>query len=153
MVSRYSAIKRLRRRAKQEYKGSVQLGGLGGIKAESKYGIYQVKLPVCSGSNAILSGVCLEKINESFPTYQFQGKVMQDIISSYKNTGGNPSDLPKVPVSVGRNIYFMIGIKYLRHHPKLIYELPSGLSIYESMFKNSDGTRGVIGVLMNFSQK
>ena len=39
----------------------------------------------------------------------------------------------------------MIGIKYLRHHPKLIYQLPSGLSIYESMFKNSDGTRGVIG--------
>ena len=39
----------------------------------------------------------------------------------------------------------MIGIKYLRHHPKLIYQLSSGLSIYESMFKNPDGTRGVIG--------
>ena len=78
---------------------------------------------------------------------------MQDIISSYKNTGGNPSDLPKVPVSVGRNIDFMIGIKYLRHHPKLIYELPSGLSIYESMFKNSDGTRGVIGGLHEVSTK
>ena len=70
---------------------------------------------------------------------------MQDIISSYKNTGGSPSDLPKVPVSVGGNTDFMIGIKYLRHHPKLIDQLPSGLSIYESMLKNSDGTRGVIG--------
>ena len=39
----------------------------------------------------------------------------------------------------------MIEVKYLRHHPKLIYQLSSGLSIYESMFKNSDGTRGVIG--------
>ena len=145
MVSRYSAIKRLGRRAKQEYKGPVQLGGVGGVKAESKYGIYQVKLPLCSGSDAILSEVCLEKITESFPTYPLQGKVMQDIISSYKNTAGNPSDLPKVPVSVGGNIDFMIGIKYLRHHPKLIYQLPSRLSIYESMFKNSDGTRGVIG--------
>ena len=72
---------------------------------------------------------------------------MQDIISSYKNSGGNPSDLPKVPVSVGGNIDFMIGIKYLRHHPKLVYQLPSGLLINESMFKNSDGPRGVIGGL------
>ena len=72
---------------------------------------------------------------------------MQDIISSYKNTGDNPSDLPKVPVSVGGNIDFMIGIKYIRHHPILIYQLPSVLSIYESMFKSSDGTRGVIGGL------
>ena len=131
----------------------MQLGGVGGIKAESKYGIYQVKLPLCSGSDAILSGVCLEKITESFPTYPLQGKVMQDIISSYKNTGGNPSDLPKVPVSVGGNIDFMIGIKYLRHHPKLIYQLPSVLSIYESMFKSSDGTRAVIGGLHEVFKK
>ena len=131
----------------------MQLGGVGGVKGESEYGIYQVKLFLCSGSDAILSGVWLEKIPESFPTYPLQGKLMQDIISSYKNTGDNPSDLPKVPVSVGGNIDFMIGINYLRHHPKLIYQLPSGLSIYESRFKNSDGTRGSLGVLMKFSQK
>ena len=107
MVSRYSAIKRLGRGTKQEYRGSVQLGRVGGVKAESKYGIYQVKLPLCSGSDASLSGVCLKKIIESFPTYPLSGKVMQDIISSYKNSGGNPSDLPKVPVSVGSNNHFL----------------------------------------------
>ena len=95
MVWRYSAIKRLGRRAKQEYKGSVQLGGVGWVKAESKYGIYQVKLPLRSVSDAILSDVCLEKITVSFPTHSLQGQVMQDIISSYKNSGANPSDLTK----------------------------------------------------------
>ena len=95
MVSRYSAIKHLGRRAEQEYRGPVQLGGVGGVKAESKYGIYQVKLPLHSGSDAILSGVCLEKITESFPTHPLQGQVMQDIISSYKNSGANTSDLTK----------------------------------------------------------
>ena len=69
MVSRYSAIKRLGRGTRQEYRGPVQLGRVGGVKAESKYRIYQVRLPLCSGSDAILSGVCLEKIAESFPTY------------------------------------------------------------------------------------
>eukprot|EP00794_Sanderia_malayensis_P002417 gene2417-biopygen1303 len=39
----------------------------------------------------------------------------------------------------------MIGIKYLRYHPKLIYQLPSGLAIYQSVFRNSDGGSGVIG--------
>lgn len=39
----------------------------------------------------------------------------------------------------------MIGIKYLRYHPKLIFQLPSGLAIYQSMFQNADGGRGVIG--------
>ena len=39
----------------------------------------------------------------------------------------------------------MIGIKYLRYYPEKIFQLPSGLSIYKSWFKNSDGSRGVIG--------
>ena len=52
MVSRYSAIKRLGRRTEQEYRGPVQLGGLG-VKAESKYGIYQVRLPLCSSHKKV----------------------------------------------------------------------------------------------------
>ena len=39
----------------------------------------------------------------------------------------------------------MIGIKYLRYHPEKIFQLPSGLTIYRSIFKNIDGSRGVIG--------
>ena len=39
----------------------------------------------------------------------------------------------------------MLGVKYLRFHPKLVYQLPSGLGIYQSVFKNADGGRGVIG--------
>ena len=32
-----------------------------------------------------------------------------------------------------------------RYHPEKIFQLPSGLSIYKSWFKNSDSSRGVIG--------
>ena len=39
----------------------------------------------------------------------------------------------------------MIGIKYLRYNPKLIFQLPSSLTIYECMFRNADGSNGVIG--------
>ena len=55
------------------------------------------------------------------------------------------SSLPTVPTSVGGDVDLMIGIKYLRYHPEQIFKLPSGLTIYKSIFKNIDGSRGVIG--------
>ena len=39
----------------------------------------------------------------------------------------------------------MIVIKYLRYYPEKIFELPTGLTIYESKSKNIDGTRGIVG--------
>ena len=39
----------------------------------------------------------------------------------------------------------MIGVKHLRYYPEKVFQLPSGLAIYKSWFKNTDGTRGVIG--------
>ena len=41
----------------------------------------------------------------------------------------------------------MIGIKYLRYYPQVIFQLPSGLTIYKSLFHNPDGGRGIIGGL------
>ena len=145
MVSKHSAIKRLGNKAKLECKGPIKLGGVGCIQTESPYGIYQIKLPLINGSEATLSGVCLKKITNDFPVYPLQGKVKEDIEKYYQQTGGNPSDLPIVPKTVGGSVDIMIGIKYLRYHPKLKFQLPSGLTIYESMFRNADGSTGVIG--------
>ena len=39
----------------------------------------------------------------------------------------------------------MIRVTYLRYYPEKVFQLPSGLAIYKSWFKNADGTRGVIG--------
>ena len=39
----------------------------------------------------------------------------------------------------------LIGIRYLRYYPEKIFELPTGLTIYESKFKNIDGTRRIVG--------
>ena len=46
---------------------------------------------------------------------------------------------------VGGDTDFMIGIKYLRYYPQVIFQLPSGLTIYKSLFRNPDGGRGIIG--------
>ena len=39
----------------------------------------------------------------------------------------------------------MLGIKYLRYYPEKVFQLPSGLTIYRSWFKNANGARGVEG--------
>ena len=96
-------------------------------------------------------GICLDNITSKFPLYPLQGKVLNDITKAYKDAGGDARTLPKIPKSVGGEIDFIIGIKYLRYYPKMIFQLPSGLTIYESVFENADGGRGVIGDLIKFS--
>ena len=144
-VSRYKAVCSLTTNATQEYPGPITIGGVGGLTSLSQHGIYKVKIPLHDGSQATMSGVCLDNITSTFPTYPLQGQVINDIIKAYKRAGGNAKDLPITSKYVGGDIDFMIGIKYLRYHPRAIFQLPSGLTIYESVFENADGGRGVIG--------
>ena len=75
-------------------------------------------------------------------------EVAKDIQKEYEKSRTNSREkLPKLPRSVGGNTDFMIGIKYLKYFPKEIFQLPSGLTIYESVFLNADGSRGVIGIV------
>ena len=74
-----------------------------------------------------------------------KGIVEDDIRDAYIQSGGDDSNLPQLPSYVGGETDFLIGIKYLRYHPEIVFQLPSGLTIYRSLFKNADGGRGVIG--------
>ena len=145
MVSRFNAIQRIGDKAKLEVKGPTLLGGVGDVKTESQHGIYQVRIPLHNGKNAVLTGVCLDQITRTFPLYPLQGKIQNDIIDEYVKVGGIANDLPHLPKCAGGDVDFMIGSKYLRYHPEPIFTLPSGLTIYKSPFVNADGSRGVIG--------
>ena len=115
-----------------------------GTSTQSQHGIYSVKIQLNNGTKATMSGVCLSKVTSTFPTYQLS-KVYKDIQCAFKPEGGDVSTLPTVPVTIGGDVDIMIGVKYLRYHPKLIFELSSGLSIFQSMFDNANGGCGVIG--------
>ena len=144
-LCRFESVQTLGNRANQEFDGQIGVRGVGGIGTNSPHGIYSVKLPLTSGKDAIFVGSCLERLTEDFPNYPLEGAVERDIRNSYFKKFGNYKNLPALPSSVGGQIDFMIGIKYLRHYPVLIFELPSGLSIYKSRFENHDGSLGVIG--------
>lgn len=112
-----------------------------GDKSVQTSGSYKVRLPLCNGTTAILRGICLEKITTPFPVYDL-AKAEYDL---RKAAADKADRLPKLPSSVGGKIDMMIGIQYLKYHPQIIFQIHSGLTIYESVFKGSDGSRGVIG--------
>ncbi len=41
----------------------------------------------------------------------------------------------------------IIGIKYLKHYPKLLLTLPSGLSVYKAKLLSASGNQAVLGGL------
>ena len=145
MVAKHDAIVRLGNRANQEIKGPISLGGVGNLKTESKHGVYQIRLPLTNGKDAVLAGVCLDKITSKFPEYPLKGQIKEDIFRAVEASGEAVDQLPRLPDSIGGDVDFMIGTKYLRYHPVPVFSLPTGLTIYNSPFLGVNGNQGVIG--------
>lgn len=124
-------------------KGPFPIVGVNEKKSMSKHGKYRLQLPLWNGDNAIVEGLCLDKITSTFPTYPLSG-VEKDIHAAYKEAGRNPKKLPKLAESVGGDTHIMIGSLYKKHYPKELFRLVNGLSIYKSFFRNPDGSRGVV---------
>ena len=125
-------------------KGPITIGGVGDTRVTSPYGHYSVKLPVHDGRLATFSGVCLDMITGPLPPYPLR-EVRKVIVDGYVAQGGKAKDLPNVPVLVGGDTDFLLGIQYNFFNPQQLFILPTGLAIYESMFVGVDGTRGCIG--------
>jgi len=143
-IIKHAAAELIKPSAKQVYAGNTSIGGVGNSHTVSKHGIYTVKIPLYDGEVASMSGICLDRITSQFPMYPL-GEVEKDVCNAYRRVGGDLKQLPKLPTTIGGEVDIMIGIKYLRYHPKPVFQLPSGLCIYESMFQSADGSRGIIG--------
>ena len=133
-------------RAVQTIKGPLHISGVGDNQTVSDDGEFSISLPIHSGENAILTGICLPKVTGDFPRYNL-GDVEKDIRNMCNEIGGPTlvSRLPKLPSLIkGGDVDLLVGSKYLRYFPTCIHKFDSGLGIYESVFKSNDGTRGVL---------
>ena len=141
MVSRCNAVKSIGSRAAQESSMPISIGGVGNSMIKSNHGIFQVRLPLFNGADAVFSGVCIDQITVEFLYYPLTEKEQDDVINSCKQHGGGPSGLRKLPQFVGGHTDFILGIKY----PEKVFQMPCGLTIYRSWFKNAVDIRGVTG--------
>ena len=125
-------------------KGPLIIGGVGCQNAVSNEGEYAVKLPIHDGSLVKFRGVSLEIVTGTMPPYPV-GEAFKSIAEDYVAQGGDISDLPVVPDTVGGETDFLIGIQYNYFQPRMIHIMTTGLAIYISPFVGVDGTRGCIG--------
>ena len=124
-------------------KGPFPLVGVNEKKSMSQHGKYKLELPLHDGEPAKITGLCLDKITSTFPTYPLS-EVEKDIHAAYKEAGKNPRSLPKLAESVGGDTHIMIGSLFNKYFPEELFRLPNGLSVYRSFFKNPDGSRGIV---------
>ena len=132
-------------RAIQEKKGPLPLYGVGDKKSICPHGRYQITLTLADGSDAKISGICLDKITTTFPKFPLK-EVENEFQQAFEASGGVPGveSLPKLPKFVGGDTNLMLGVQFLKYFPNMKFKLSNGLTIYESQFSNVDGSRGVV---------
>ena len=148
IVIKKSAVDALIRagRAELQIPGPIPLKGVGDTVVWCEHGVYSIRLPLQSGKEAVLSGVCLDQVTSDFPYFDLDS-IEKDLRDKYKDKFGKKvlKDLPRASKRVGGSTDILIGAKYFKYHPKLVFELDSGLSLLRSQFFSADGSTGVIG--------
>ena len=118
MVIKGSAAEKLRQlgRATLEVPPPLRLFGVGGTEIVSKYGIFEVRLPlrkptVDGDVDAFLSGMCLERVTNEFPDVSL--KTVKGEFKQQWEILGNTEPLPDIPDCVGGEVDILIGNQYL----------------------------------------
>ena len=75
-------------KASQEFLGPITISGVGDNKTICNDGVYEISLPLCGGKEAIMSGICLEKVTDKFPIFPLRS-VEDDIKYSSQKNGKN----------------------------------------------------------------
>jgi hypothetical protein len=144
-LSRKAAVDLLPDKCKENIlQGPLQIKGVGDTLVTVPHGYWTVRLPIHTGQLAQFSGMCMEVITGKMPPYPVR-EARKELVTQYEAEGGDGANLPQVPTLVGGETDFLFGQQYNWFAPRLLFILPTGLAIYESMFVSSDGTRGCMG--------
>ena len=122
--------------AKLEVPDSKEIIGVGGNVTTCTNGIYSFLLPLRDGYIATFSGVCLDKVTATFPTYPLQDVEKEVRELCYKQGGSQLVDtLPALPKEVGGDVDILIGLTYKKYFSKEMWESPTGLCVRFSFSK------------------
>ena len=119
-------------RAKLLKPGPVYLTGVSDHTSISEYGWYSVILPLSDGTEATLSGLCLDRVTADLPRFALKD-VENDVIRMCQEQGGSAlvNSLPKLPEEIGGETHILLGIKYKRYLPVDVWVSQTGLTLSE----------------------
>ena len=118
--------------------GPTTLGVAGGESLQIPHGDEQFALPL-QGDKAqcLITGLRMDAITSDFPTWNIKEawpEISEEIRKAYPH-----QEVPTPPVKVGgRPVDLMLGIRYVKYFPRLLYILPSGLAVYQSKLRTAN---------------
>ena len=116
--------------------GPTNMGVAGGGTVTIPHGDEQFVLPLVGDKKkCLVTGLRMDEITSTFPTWNV--KEAWVAISSEFSRAFPGATLPaEAPAKVGgARVDLMMGIRYVRFFPELLYILPSGLAIYQSKIR------------------
>ena len=117
----------------------------GGRSLEIPYGDEQFTLRLEGGKQlATITALHMPNITSKFPEFRLQEawEELQDAAAA----GGSPVMLPTIDERIGgERVDVMIGIKYLKYYPVLVFSLPSGLAVYRARLQSASGRQAILG--------
>ena len=126
--------------------GPTTLNVAGGEQIVIEYGEERFTLPLYNYKpRATLSALRMESVTNQFPYWELQ-EAWEEINKSYRHEYPDSPELPRTEDGVGgKPVDVMIGMRYSKYFPTIIYTLPNGLSIYEAKFAAPGGCQSVLG--------
>ena len=127
--------------------GPTLLGVAGGKTIVIDRGDEQFCLPLANQKQAAtITGLRMPEVTTPFPKWDIS-KAWDEIHAEFRASfPGKSEGLPTHPDSVGgTDVDIMIGIRYARHFPILLYTLPSGLQLHKAVIAAADGHQLVLG--------
>ena len=94
---------------------------------------------------ATMTALKMKKVTTPMPVWELK-EAFKQITDEYNNVNPGGPPLPQCADQVGGQcVDIMVGIRYNRYFPELLYTLPGGLGIYQSRFACPEGNTCVLG--------
>lgn len=124
--------------------GPTVLSVAGGGLVSCEGGDERFALDLDSGERATFTALKMDSITTTFPKWDVS-EVWPDV-KKYQAEHCPEISLPEAPTTIGgKPVDVLLGIKYLRYYPELLFSLPCGLGVYKSKLKCSGGFQAVLG--------
>lgn len=108
------------------------------------YGEEQFHLELADGKQkATITGLRMANITAEFPLMELT-RAWSDLCLAAAG-GRQLNDLQVDKTVGGQPVDVIMGVKYLKYFPELVFSLPSGLGVYRAKLKSASGCQAVLG--------
>ncbi len=126
--------------------GPTDISVAGGETIRIPGGDERFTIPLADGkTRATITALNMPRVTTPFPQWEL-GAVLDEVEKEYKLKHPTGEKLPTFPPVIGGvEVDIMIGIRYSKYFPELVFQTSEGLGVYRSKFLSPNGQMGILG--------